>query len=38
MEAAGAGALLAQLERLKVKLRNEGLFEPARKAIRASSA
>ncbi|MDP3400081.1 MAG: exodeoxyribonuclease VII large subunit, partial [Brevundimonas sp.] len=31
MEAAGAGALLAQLERLKVKLRDEGLFEPARK-------
>ena len=31
MEAAGAGALLAQLERLKVRLREEGLFEPARK-------
>ncbi len=31
MEAAGAGALLAQLERLKAKLRDEGLFEPARK-------
>ena len=31
MEAAGAGALLAQLERLKVKLRDEGLFEPGRK-------
>lgn len=28
MEAAGAGALLAQLERLKVRLREEGLFEP----------
>lgn len=32
MEAAGAGALLAQLERLKAKLREEGLFEPSRKA------
>ena len=31
MEAAGAGALLAQLERLKTKLREEGLFEPTRK-------
>lgn len=31
MEAAGAGALLAQLERLKVKLRDEGLFEADRK-------
>ncbi|HEY0103905.1 MAG TPA: exodeoxyribonuclease VII large subunit [Brevundimonas sp.] len=31
MEAAGAGALLAQLERLKVKLKGEGLFDPARK-------
>jgi exodeoxyribonuclease VII large subunit len=31
MEAAGAGALLAQLERLKAKLRAEGLFEPGRK-------
>ncbi|MBU4239068.1 MAG: exodeoxyribonuclease VII large subunit, partial [Alphaproteobacteria bacterium] len=31
MEAAGAGALLAQLERLKGKLRDEGLFDPARK-------
>lgn len=31
MEAAGAGALLAQLERLKTKLRDEGLFEAARK-------
>ena len=31
MEAAGAGALLAQLERLKVKLQGEGLFDPARK-------
>jgi len=31
MEAAGAGALLAQLERLKVKLQAEGLFDPARK-------
>ena len=30
MEAAGAGALLAQLERLKVRLREEGLFEPGR--------
>src|SRR5690606_34957803 len=31
MEAAGVGALLAQLERLKEKLRGEGLFDPARK-------
>ncbi|RZJ84348.1 MAG: exodeoxyribonuclease VII large subunit, partial [Brevundimonas sp.] len=31
MEAAGAGALLAQLERLKLRLREEGLFETARK-------
>ncbi len=31
MEAAGAGALLAQLERLKVKLSGEGLFDPARR-------
>jgi exodeoxyribonuclease VII large subunit len=31
MEAAGVGALLAQLERLKAKLAAEGLFEPARK-------
>ncbi|CAN5275356.1 exodeoxyribonuclease VII large subunit [soil metagenome] len=31
MEAAGAGALLAQLERLKVKLHAEGLFEASRK-------
>ena len=31
MEPAGAGALLAQLERLKVKLQGEGLFDPARK-------
>jgi exodeoxyribonuclease VII large subunit len=31
MEPAGAGALLAQLERLKLRLREEGLFEPARK-------
>ncbi len=31
MEAAGAGALLAQLERLKLRLREEGLFEPGRK-------
>jgi exodeoxyribonuclease VII large subunit len=31
MEAAGAGALLAQLERLKARLRDEGLFEPGRK-------
>lgn len=31
MEPAGAGALLAQLERLKEKLRAEGLFEPSRK-------
>lgn len=32
MEAAGAGALLARLEALKAKLREEGLFEAARKA------
>lgn len=31
MEAAGAGALLAQLERLKTKLRDEGLFDASRK-------
>ncbi|CAN5401149.1 exodeoxyribonuclease VII large subunit [soil metagenome] len=31
MEAAGAGALLAQLERLKAKLHGEGLFEVSRK-------
>lgn len=31
MEPAGAGALLAQLERLKERLRGEGLFEPSRK-------
>ncbi|HEY9233535.1 MULTISPECIES: exodeoxyribonuclease VII large subunit [Phenylobacterium] len=31
MEAAGVGALLAQLERLKAKLQAEGLFEPSRK-------
>ena len=31
MEAAGAGALLAQLERLKERLRGEGLFDAARK-------
>ncbi|RZJ25017.1 MAG: exodeoxyribonuclease VII large subunit, partial [Brevundimonas sp.] len=31
MEAAGAGALLAQLERLKAKLAGEGLFEGGRK-------
>jgi exodeoxyribonuclease VII large subunit len=31
MEAAGVGALLAQLERLKVRLAAEGLFESARK-------
>ena len=31
MEAAGVGALLAQLERLKAKLHGEGLFEQARK-------
>ena len=31
MEPAGVGALLAQLERLKEKLRGEGLFEPGRK-------
>lgn len=31
MEAAGVGALLAQLEKLKAKLAGEGLFEPSRK-------
>ncbi len=31
MEAAGAGALLAQLERLKARLAGEGLFEAGRK-------
>src|SRR5690606_39222697 len=31
MEAAGVGALLAQLERLKARLAGEGLFEPGRK-------
>jgi exodeoxyribonuclease VII large subunit len=31
MEPAGVGALLAQLERLKARLRAEGLFEPGRK-------
>jgi exodeoxyribonuclease VII large subunit len=31
MEAAGLGALLAQLERLKAKLQGEGLFEASRK-------
>ncbi|OYW77484.1 MAG: exodeoxyribonuclease VII large subunit, partial [Asticcacaulis sp. 32-58-5] len=31
LEAAGMGALLAQLERLKGKLHSEGLFDPARK-------
>ena len=31
MEAAGAGALLAQLERLKARLSGEGLFDVARK-------
>ena len=31
MEAAGAGALLAQLERLKARLHGEGLFETGRK-------
>ncbi|MCC7267559.1 MAG: exodeoxyribonuclease VII large subunit [Caulobacteraceae bacterium] len=31
MQAAGVGALLAQLERLKEKLRGEGLFEQGRK-------
>ncbi len=31
MEPAGAGALLAQLERLKARLRDEGLFAPERK-------
>ncbi|MFN3520617.1 MAG: exodeoxyribonuclease VII large subunit [Phenylobacterium sp.] len=32
MEAAGVGALLAQLERLKARLAEEGLFAPERKA------
>ncbi|HQT53477.1 MAG TPA: exodeoxyribonuclease VII large subunit [Phenylobacterium sp.] len=31
MEAAGVGALLAQLERLKARLQTEGLFETSRK-------
>jgi exodeoxyribonuclease VII large subunit len=31
MEPAGIGALLAQLERLKARLSQEGLFDPARK-------
>ncbi|WP_298127949.1 exodeoxyribonuclease VII large subunit [Brevundimonas sp.] len=31
VEAAGAGALLARLEALKTQLRDEGLFDPARK-------
>ena len=31
MEAAGVGALLAQLEKLKARLQAEGLFDPARK-------
>lgn len=31
MEPAGIGALLAQLERLKARLADEGLFDPARK-------
>ncbi len=31
MEPAGVGALLAQLERLKARLAEEGLFDPARK-------
>jgi exodeoxyribonuclease VII large subunit len=31
LEAAGVGALLAQLERLKARLAAEGLFEPGRK-------
>lgn len=31
MEAAGVGALLAQLERLKARLADEGLFRPERK-------
>ena len=31
MEAAGLGALLAQLERLKARLQDEGLFEASRK-------
>ena len=31
MEPAGVGALLAQLERLKARLRDEGLFNPERK-------
>ncbi|WP_168074680.1 exodeoxyribonuclease VII large subunit [Caulobacter sp. SSI4214] len=33
MEAAGVGALLAQLERLKAKLAAEGLFAPERKRL-----
>ena len=33
MEAAGIGALLAQLEKLKAKLQAEGLFEAARKRV-----
>ena len=31
LEPAGAGALLAQLEKIKARLREEGLFEPSRK-------
>ncbi len=31
MEAAGVGALLAQLEKLKARLQAEGLFDPSRK-------
>jgi len=31
MEPAGVGALLAQLEKLKARLQDEGLFDPARK-------
>ncbi len=31
LEAAGIGALLAQLERLKARLQGEGLFDPVRK-------
>jgi len=31
LEPAGAGALLAQLEKIKARLRDEGLFEPSRK-------
>jgi len=37
MEAAGVGALLAQLERLKARLADEGLFDPARKRIPPAS-